>query len=512
MRRVSTLRVVLPLAALVLAAAGTAAAHVVTLKNGKTYEGEVVSQDERQVVVETTFDGRKVFARVEVASVDLSVPPLRRQLEFRASQAKDVPSRWNLYDWAKDKGFKKELIYILEAIVDLEPNDRRARKLLGHKKVDGRWMSPEEEKAHRRRKFEEEQRAKGLVPYKDEWVTPEERDAREKGLLKDGDTWVTEEEWHRRRGEKLVDGKWIKVGFKEGKTFALKAAREARVNLRYEWGPHFDALAEVKPELVQRILRAGEKAFAAMRAVLEPTAEEYPENVEERIQVVLCNKLPAYVRFSQWFDKTYDADSLVPGWAGAIRRQHSWWWVQDKRITGLYQFPNTDKTFVSNVIHNVGLILLTRYRTNYAFPSVWLREGFSYYLELEALGYSQSFTLGRGGGTGGAAAGTAGPVWIDSAKWRGALKKLVAAGQDPPLRRIGRMTQDQFRYVELVKSWSVVEFLVRWDRARFKRFVDASKERGTEEEDALRSAYGVGFRDLDRKWREYVGADFKLTP
>jgi hypothetical protein len=489
-----------------------ARAHTVTLKSGKVFEGKVISQNDREVVIETTFDGRKTLARVDVASVDTSVPPLRDQLQFRASKADTAEARWDLYDWAKRKGFENELTYILEAIVDLKPNDRRARKLLGHKKVGGKWMSPEQEQEHLKRKFEAEQRAKGLVPYKGGWVTPEERDAREKGLMKDGDDWVTEEEYHRRRGEKLVDGKWIKLGFKEGKTWSLRVTREARVNLRYEWSPHYNVVTEVKGSLAKRIIKAAEKAFEVMRDVLEPSAQEYPETIEERIHLILCNKLPAYVRFSEWFDKTYDADSLVPGWALAVRRQHSWWWVQDLRTTGLYQFPNTDKTFVSNVVHNVGLILLTRYRYNYTFPTVWLREGFAYHVEMEALGYSQSFTLGRGGGSGGAAAGAKGPIWIDSAKWRGALKKLVADGQDPPLRRIARMTQDQFRYVELVKAWSVVEFLIRWDRTKFKAFMDASKVRDAAEEDALRKAYGVGYRDLDRKWREYVSAGFKITP
>jgi hypothetical protein len=505
-------RLAFPLLAvlLLLTCAAPARAHVVTMKDGTRYEGKVIRQDDAQVVIETTFDGVKTLARADVASVDLGVAPLRVQLKQRADLAKDVRSRWALYQWAKQKGFGKELRWILQAILDLSPQNGRAHKLLGDHKVEGRWMSPEEEAAWRKRKLEAAQRAKGLVPYKGGWVTPAERDAREKGLRKDGDEWVTEAEWHRRRGETLVDGTWVRLGFKEGQALCARVVREARLNLSYHWSPHFDALAEVNPQITQHVLDACEKGWRAMRKVLVPSDDDYPATVDERIHLVLLVKLPSFVRFANWFDKAYDVQSLAPGWASAVQRQHGWWWIQDVRASAVYQFPNPEKTFVSNVLHNVGLILLTRYRANFREPSVWLREGFAYLLELRAIGYSASFTLGRGGGSGGAAQGTSGPIWTHSEKWHEALAALVGEGQDPPLKRLARMTVDQFRYVELVKSWSVVEFLVRWDKARFKRFVDLAKDRSKEEEDALKEAYGVGYRQLDTRWRAYVGNGFKV--
>ena len=496
--------------ALVLLLGAPALAHTVTTNDGTVYEGKIVSQSDTEVVIDTTFDGQKVIAKSDIKAINDSVPPLREQLAYRAKFAEDAKSRWDLYKWAKKKGFTKELTFILEAIVDLKPNDKKARKLLGHKKVDDQWMSPAEEKTYLAKKFEAEQRAKGLVPYKGEWVTPEERDAREKGLKKDGDEWVTVEEWHKRRGERLVNGTWVKLGFDEGKALTEKIVREGRLKLAYHWGPHFDAHAEIKPQLAKRVLESCEKAFRVMRTTLRPTDEDYPETVDERIHLFLLKKMPGYVRLSTWFDKTYDVDSLTPGWKTAIQRQNTWWHVQDIRAAGVYQFPNTDKTFVSNAVHAAGLLMITRYKANYAFPSVWLREGFAYYLELEALGYTQTFSLGRGGGSGGAGAGMKGPVWTDSAKWREALKQVVVEGNDPPLRRLAKMTVDQTNYIQLVKSWSVIEFLIRWDAKKFKRFIDLSKDRSKTEEDALKEAYGANYRKVDAKWRAYVQAGYKL--
>jgi hypothetical protein len=262
----------------------------------------------------------------------------------------------------------------------------------------------------------------------------------------------------------------------------------------------------VKPETVERIIEATEAAYLLARRTLRPETERaWPQSIQERLRLVLVDKLPGYARFATWFDQQEKASELVPGWGRAVQRQHAWWWADPRPTASVYRFPNTDRTFISNVVHNAGLLMLTRYRFNYRFPRTWFLEGFAYWLELETLGYSDSFTLGRGG-TGGSA-GTQ-PLWADSDKWRDGLRSLVGEGQDPPLRRIARMDADQMGYVELVKSWSVVEMLIGWDADRFKRFVDLVKARELEE-DALKEAYGVDYRGLDARWRDYVTSGFE---
>ena len=476
-----------------------AEAHEVVMNDGTRHEGEIVENDEATVVIETTFDGKKVLDRANVKSLDTSTPPLRHQFAFRASEAKGDGSKlWGLHKWARSKGFKDELTEILEAIVALNPKDARARKKLGHKKVDGRWMSSEEEQRYLVEKQTEEMKAKGFVLYEGKWVSKEEKEAREKGLIKDGDDWVTEAEWHKRRGEIFVDGKWIRLGEEAGKAYHKELVGATRLKVSYTWGPHFDVYSESQRKTTKRVLDAAEKGYAEMRRVLQPAGEDYPEDERERIQIALFKKAPAYVRFSKWFNEREKCEELVPSWLRAVQRQHSFWWTHPAKMVAVYQFPNTDKTFASNVLHNLGLVMLTRYKINFLYPSVWLQEGFAYYVEMKTQGYTLSFTLGKGS----ASAGEKGPVWADSKKWKSGLKKLVADGRDPPLKRIARMTQDQFSYVELVKSWSLIDFLIQWDAGKFKQFIDLSKERGPTgepalEEDALKTAYGVGYRQLD---------------
>lgn len=489
-------------------------AHEVKTHDGRLLEGTVVSQDEQEVVIETTFDGTVRLARSDVAWVNTDIPPLREQLKYRASEAADAKARWDVYNWAKKKGFDEQTLhYLLEGIIDLAPNDKKARKLLGHEQVDGTWMSAEQKAEHLARKLEAEMTAKGLVLHEGEWVTPEEKDARLKGLKRDGSQWVSEEEWHLRRGQRKVHGRWEKIGEREGQAFVKKSVESTRVDFQYEWTPHFDVVYEVNPELAKRIGDSAEKAHAVMREVFRTTEKTYPHTEQERVKLVLCNKAPAYTRFSQFFGELIKAEEIVPGWARAIQRQHGYWWVQDVPLTAGYQFPNTDKTFVSNVIHNGAMVLLTRYRWADSRPGQWLmahhwlREGFAYYLEMEALGYTHSFTLGRGGS--GESPGAKGPIWVESDQWRAGLKNLVGEGADPPIKRIAKMTGDMFGYVELVKTWSVVECLIRWDPLRFERFVALTKEGEKEEEQCLQEAYGVGWTQLDQKWRDYVGNDFR---
>ena len=495
--------------AVVVSLAGTAHGDVVTLTNGKTLEGKVTEQTDAEVVIETTFDGVKRVPKAEVKAVDTRVPPMREQLRFRLEQAgTDAAKLWEAHGWAKGAGFKDDLKDILERIVRQSPDDARARKLLGHEKIDGRWMTPADKAAHEQQKKEEALRAKGLVPYGEEWVTPQEKEAREKGLIKDGEDWVTEEQYHQRRGEQKVGGKWVKVGEKEGKAYAADAGNASRVTLVPHWGPHFDVLSELDGPISEKILEGLEKAYAALRRALAPQGDDLPETLDRRVRVTLFKKAPAYARFAEWFGARNKIDVQQPGWSRAVQRQPAFWWVDPDPMVSVYQFPNIDKTVVSNAVHNAGLVLLTLYRFNYAFPSPWLREGFAYHLEMESLGYSLSFTLGRGGGTNQGGGDTA-PPWADSDKWKTALKGAVAGGTDPPLKRLAAMTPEQMGYPELVKAWSVVDYLVKWDRAKFKAFVDASKEsKTTVEEDALVKATGMNYRQLDEKWRAWVTAGF----
>jgi hypothetical protein len=489
-------------AAAVALLGGPARADVVTLKGGKTLEGKVVEQDADHVVVETTFDGRREVPRAEVVKVDTTVPPLREQLAFRLAGAADVAALTDLAAWAKGKGFQKEVDDVWRKVVALDPRNAKAHKALGHVRVGDAWLTPEEKAEADRAAEEAAQRAKGLVPYEGRWVTPTEKEALEKGLVRDGDEWVTEAEFHRRRGERAVDGRWVRVGEAEGRARGQALSKAIGEEVQALWGPHVDLFHDLSAQEGAACLDAAEKAAGAFLRLMRPVPADRLDDL--RIEVFCANKAPTYARYVERFAEEAQVARIAPqfeSWASQASKARSFWWPHPVAACGQYLFPNTLAVLQSAVAHNVTQILLVRYRFNVRFSSQWLTEGLAYHVEMATLGRSLTFTIGRAGiGGGGDPA-----AWQDSAKWRDLLKAQALAGGDTPFPRLARARADGFSLPDLVKAWSVVDLLVAIDPAKFKAFVDATKEKGRDEEDALRAAYGLDFRQLEARWRQSIG-------
>jgi hypothetical protein len=481
-----------------------ALSDLVTTSDGTVYEGKVVEDRPDAVVIDTTFDGRKEVPREQVKKVDTSVPPLRDQLAYRVREAKEAKALLEAADWAKSKGFKDEVVELHRKVIELDPQNARARKALGHVKVGPKWMSPEEKEAADAAAVEAEMKAKGLVLHDGRWVTPQEKEALEKGLVKDGDEWVTEEAYHTRRGEKKVDGKWIRVGEEEGKARATAISQAIGTPLTALWGPHVDLIHELKPADAQALLDAAEKGFRAAASLLDPAGSEALSGL--RVQVVVFDKATPYARFVERFAEEQQIGKIPgqEGWARASARQKSFWWTDPVAVTGHYVFPNTVRSVTSNVVHNLALIALNRHRFNYRWNSSWLQEGFAYRTEMASIGYSDSYTIGSGGADPGEAS-----AWTDSKKWKDSLRGAVAVGKDPSMPRLAGATLDRLGLVELVKCWSVVDLLAGLDPAKFKAFVDGTKVRNASEEEALQAAYGLDYRGLEARWRAFVQAGFK---
>lgn len=490
-------------AALAALLGAPALADVVTVKGGRSFEGKVVAQDADKVVIETTFDGRHEVPRAEVLKVDTTVPPLREQLAFRLAAAGDVQALQDLAGWARGKGFKAEVDEVWRKVLVLDPRNAKAHKALGHLKVGEAWLTPEQKAEADRAAEEAAQRAKGLVPHEGRWVTPQEKEALEKGLVRDGDDWVTEEEFHRRRGERRVDGQWVRVGEAEGKARGEALAKALGQEVGVLWGPHVDLFHDLAPEEAAACLDAAEKAVVGFTRLLRPVPGDRLDDL--RIEVFCAHKAPTYARYVERFADEAQVARIAPQfetWSSQASKARSFWWPHPVAACGQYLFPNTLPVLQSAVAHNVVQILLVRYRFNVRFSSHWLTEGLAYHLEMATLGRSHTFTVGRSGIAGGGDPAS----WQDSAKWRDLLKAQALAGGDSPFPRLAVVRADGFTLPDLVKAWSVVDLLVSIDPARFKAFVDATKEKDRDEQDALRTAYGMDYRQVEERWRQWIGA------
>lgn len=74
-----------------------------------------------------------------------------------------VDAHWELQEWCKQQGLKKEREAELLLIVSLDPEHEGAHRMLGHIRQDGKWMTRDESMA-----------AKGYVKYKGKYLFPQE--------------------------------------------------------------------------------------------------------------------------------------------------------------------------------------------------------------------------------------------------------------------------------------------------------------------------------------------------
>ncbi|HOX06230.1 MAG TPA: hypothetical protein PK280_07505 [Planctomycetota bacterium] len=159
---------ILGLAAAVLAAApcAPALADVVHLKSGKKFEGTVEDKGDT-VVVRLESGSRFTFNREDVDRIELKTPPWETY-EQKAAGLKpgDAAGHLELAKWCRDSGLSSRMQKELDLVIKAEPDNAEARALLGHEKVDGKWLSREEAL-----------KARGFVQVDGVWLGPKEYEA-----------------------------------------------------------------------------------------------------------------------------------------------------------------------------------------------------------------------------------------------------------------------------------------------------------------------------------------------
>ncbi|MCA8994677.1 MAG: HEAT repeat domain-containing protein [Planctomycetaceae bacterium] len=158
---------------LVLASPLTGRADVIRLSQGGEFRGEFAKAtqlDESAPATLETLDG----IHITVAREDVAFSKARsRVVEEYYSKVRDadgsVESCWLLADWCRTHNLGDERAEQLRQILALEPDHEEARRILGYRKYNGKWMTRDEFMA-----------SQGYVQHKGKWITPQERDLREK--------------------------------------------------------------------------------------------------------------------------------------------------------------------------------------------------------------------------------------------------------------------------------------------------------------------------------------------
>lgn len=148
-------------------AAPAALADILELKDGRIVEGVVVVDKHPE-----HGDGVYVISRFGptfIKQADIKAhrkgTSMDEQIQGYLAKLgeKDVDSRLRLADWMLKVGRAEEGKELLRQILEWQPENPDAHKLLGHVRYRGRWITPDEA-----------QRARGLVKHGEKWYTPQE--------------------------------------------------------------------------------------------------------------------------------------------------------------------------------------------------------------------------------------------------------------------------------------------------------------------------------------------------
>lgn len=143
---------------------GVAASDVVELVHGGRLVGRIADDPSRTTLTLLLQGGGRVtLDRDQVSAVRVE-SAAAAEYRRRAPTAPDtVASQWALARWCQKHSLKDQYRRHLRRVVELDPADAEARKLLGYRRHNGRWLTREQLMA-----------ARGMIRYEGEYRTRQE--------------------------------------------------------------------------------------------------------------------------------------------------------------------------------------------------------------------------------------------------------------------------------------------------------------------------------------------------
>jgi len=138
-------------------------ADIIFLESGGKIEGKIIAEDERNITIKSSA-GIATFARSDIKSIVYMDTAREVYEKKRAALAKDdIEGHFKLGLWCRKKGLAREAQHEFRFVLGLDPDHKGARKALGYKRYEGKWMTEEEI-----------MQAKGYKLYRGKWVSAED--------------------------------------------------------------------------------------------------------------------------------------------------------------------------------------------------------------------------------------------------------------------------------------------------------------------------------------------------
>ncbi|HEY1065610.1 MAG TPA: HEAT repeat domain-containing protein [Pirellulales bacterium] len=165
-------------------APGLAAADVFQLASGGRLVGELLNADE---IPRETYDVKTPAGvvvsldRRAVAKHEKQRPVLEEYAEIKPSFPDTLDGQRALAEWCRERHLNTQRDEALQRVIEFDPNDVPARRVLGHVKKDGVWISPDQAMVER-----------GYILFRGRWRTPQEIQAVETAInrQKAEDAWT----------------------------------------------------------------------------------------------------------------------------------------------------------------------------------------------------------------------------------------------------------------------------------------------------------------------------------
>ncbi|GAB6166470.1 hypothetical protein JCM19992_24700 [Thermostilla marina] len=139
-------------------------ADSVTLPTGVVIEGTIESEDgEPEIRIRTPEGVLLSFERTQIDKIERLRPDQREYLSIRETTPDTVEGHLELAQWCAEHYLTDERRAELRRVLQLDPDNARARALLGYVKTEDGWKTRDEI-----------MRAQGYVRYKGRWMLPQE--------------------------------------------------------------------------------------------------------------------------------------------------------------------------------------------------------------------------------------------------------------------------------------------------------------------------------------------------
>lgn len=139
------------------------AADVIRKNDGGKVSGTIIADESgaTHVTIKTRF-GKMKIAQNEIKEIQYSAAPVEEYKDEVKKYKDTADDQYRLALWCMENRYRKEYLQHLQRVIELDPNHAEARKRLGYRQINGKWMTRDDLMV-----------AQGFVRHEGKWMLPQ---------------------------------------------------------------------------------------------------------------------------------------------------------------------------------------------------------------------------------------------------------------------------------------------------------------------------------------------------